>query len=69
MTKSSIDPAAATIRRATSADLPKITALLTASDLPVVGVAEALSRVLVAESEDSIVGEQAASRAYVAGLC
>ena len=56
MTTSSIDPTAATIRRATNADLPEIIALLTASHLPSVGVAEALARFLVAESSDAIVG-------------
>jgi amino-acid N-acetyltransferase len=56
MTSSSIDQTAAAIRPATSADLPQITALLTTADLPIVGVAEALSRFFVAESNDRIVG-------------
>ena len=56
MTSSSIDQTAAAIRPATKADLPRITALLTASDLPTVGVSEALSRFFVAESKDEIVG-------------
>jgi amino-acid N-acetyltransferase len=56
MTTSSIDPTAATIRAATSADLPQITALLTTADLPTVGVAEGLSQFLVAESGERIVG-------------
>jgi N-acetylglutamate synthase-like GNAT family acetyltransferase len=56
MTSSSIDQTAAAIRPATEADLPRITALLVASDLPTVGVAEALSRFFVAESNDRIVG-------------
>jgi amino-acid N-acetyltransferase len=56
MTSSSIDQTAAAIRPATEADLPHISALLVASHLPTVGVAEALSRFLVAESGDRIVG-------------
>lgn len=44
------------LRAATRADLPKIEALLTANDLPIVGVAEALRGFIVAEHEGDIVG-------------
>ena|ERR1044071_406032 len=46
----------ASIRAATADDIPRITELLISSDLPTVGVAEALSGFLVAESGDAIVG-------------
>jgi amino-acid N-acetyltransferase len=44
------------IRQATSADLPRITALLEASSLPTVGVAESLDGFLVGEDNGEIVG-------------
>jgi amino-acid N-acetyltransferase len=44
------------LRIATRADLPRIEALLTANDLPIVGVAEALDGFIVAEDERDIVG-------------
>ncbi|MGH9886460.1 MAG: arsenic resistance N-acetyltransferase ArsN2 [bacterium] len=49
-------PTAPSVRHATDADLPRITALLTASDLPTVGVAEALDGFFVAEDGADIVG-------------
>jgi amino-acid N-acetyltransferase len=45
-----------TVRHATDADLPGISALLTASELPTIGVADALGGFLVAEDADEIVG-------------
>ena len=44
------------LRPATRADLPGITKLLVASDLPTVGVAESLSGFIVAEDAGEIVG-------------
>jgi amino-acid N-acetyltransferase len=46
----------AEIRRATPGDLPKVERLLTASDLPLTGVREALQSFVVAESDGDIVG-------------
>jgi N-acetylglutamate synthase-like GNAT family acetyltransferase len=53
MTDSAIGP---TLRHATDADLAQITELLTASDLPTVGVAEALDGFVVADEGKKIVG-------------
>jgi amino-acid N-acetyltransferase len=47
---------AATFRAATTADLPAIFSLLSASDLPTVGVAEALAGFTVAEHDGRLVG-------------
>ncbi len=47
---------AAAIRAATTRDLPEITALLTASSLPLIGVAESLDGFFVGESDGRIVG-------------
>lgn len=44
------------IRVAGQSDLPAIEALLTASDLPIIGVRDALCSFLVAEAEGKIVG-------------
>jgi amino-acid N-acetyltransferase len=44
------------IREARRGDLPRVVALLEASNLPTTGVAEALGGFLVAESEGAIVG-------------
>lgn len=49
----------ANLRPARSTDLPGIEQLLTASDLPLVGVAEALPGFVVAEFEGAIVGTAA----------
>jgi N-acetylglutamate synthase-like GNAT family acetyltransferase len=51
--------AGATLRAAQSADLPAIESLLTASNLPLAGVADALPGFLVAESDGRIVGTAA----------
>lgn len=48
--------AATELRAATTADLAKIEALLTASGLPLDGVREALPNFIVAEHEDDLVG-------------
>jgi amino-acid N-acetyltransferase len=44
------------IRAASAADLPRVERLLTASDLPLAGVREALPTFLVAEAGDDLVG-------------
>jgi amino-acid N-acetyltransferase len=49
----------ARLRGATTADLAAIERLLTASELPLAGVAESLSGVVVAESSGAIVGTAA----------
>ena len=46
----------AEIRQATSSDLPRVEQLLTASDLPLTGVREALQNFVVAEANGDIVG-------------
>ena len=57
MTKSASDQHVdLTLRAARETDLTNVTALLTSSSLPTVGVAEALSGFIVAESEGDIVG-------------
>ena len=45
-----------TFRGASAADLPRIERLLTASDLPLAGVREALPTFLVAEDEGEVIG-------------
>ena len=49
-------PSDVVVRGATAFDLPRVLALLNASDLPTAGVAEALRGFVVAESRDEIVG-------------
>ena len=56
MTQVVSDPATVALRAATAADLPGIFSLLSASDLPTVGVAESLSGFTVAEHDGRIVG-------------
>ncbi|HKN69393.1 MAG TPA: arsenic resistance N-acetyltransferase ArsN2 [Gemmatimonadaceae bacterium] len=51
--------AGASLRSARSADLPGIEKLLTASDLPLAGVADTLPGFVVAESDGEIVGTAA----------
>ncbi|MEP7066926.1 MAG: arsenic resistance N-acetyltransferase ArsN2 [Gemmatimonadota bacterium] len=51
-----IDTPSATLRPARDEDLQAIEALLVASDLPVVGVADSLCSFIVAESDGRIVG-------------
>jgi amino-acid N-acetyltransferase len=51
--------AGAKLRPARAADLPAIESLLTASDLPLAGVANTLSGFIVAESDGTIVGTAA----------
>lgn len=51
--------AGASLRAAQPSDLPGIQQLLTASDLPLTGVAETLSGFVVAESDGAIVGTAA----------
>ena len=48
--------ATVSIRSAVDADLPSITSLLTANELPIEGVPEALRGFLVAEAENRIIG-------------
>ena len=50
------DSGAATVRPATSADLAAVERLLTDSDLPLVGVKEALGTFVVAEADGQLVG-------------
>lgn len=56
MTRSAAENITVSLRAATAADLPSIFSLLTASDLPTVGVADALAGLTVAEDEGRIVG-------------
>jgi len=56
MTASTTASANATLRPATDADLPAVERLLTANDLPLMGVREALKDFVVAESRGQIVG-------------
>ena len=56
MTASTTASDIATVRPATSSDLPAVERLLTESDLPVMGVREALKDFVVAESQGEIVG-------------
>jgi len=56
MTQSVSQGAAVQLRTAAAADLPAILGLLTASDLPTVGVADALPGFIVAEHDGRIVG-------------
>lgn len=51
-----LDPAGVTLRAAVNADLDDVEQLLTASGLPVAGVAESLDTFIVAESEGRVVG-------------
>lgn len=50
------DSGAATVRPATSADLAAVEQLLTDSDLPLVGVKDALDTFVVAEADGQLVG-------------
>jgi amino-acid N-acetyltransferase len=45
-----------TLRPAVDSDLPRVIALLEASSLPTVGIAEGLCSLIVAEQDDAIVG-------------
>jgi len=49
-------PGRAQVRPATAADLPAIERLLTANDLPLAGVREALGTFMVAEADTQLVG-------------
>jgi amino-acid N-acetyltransferase len=51
-----VNSRAATIRAATPADLPRVEQLLEASDLPLVGVRDALGDFVVAEADGELVG-------------
>jgi amino-acid N-acetyltransferase len=51
-----VNSRAATIRAATLADLPRVERLLEASDLPLVGVRDALGDFVVAEADGELVG-------------
>ena len=59
MTRTGLPTAEAELRAARPADLPAIERLLTASQLPLAGVADNLSGFVVAESEGEIVGTAA----------
>jgi amino-acid N-acetyltransferase len=52
----SAETTAPELRPASSADLPSITRLLEASDLPTVGVGDSLSGFIVAEADGDVVG-------------
>ena len=56
MTQGVSDPTTIALRPAAAADLPSIFSLLSASDLPTVGVAESLAGFTVAEHDGRIVG-------------
>ena len=56
MTQSVSENPTVSLRAATAADLPSISALLSQSDLPTAGVAESLSGFTVAEHDGRIVG-------------